>query len=379
MNKILYFQHSGAKAGAPISLLLLIKFLNRDLFDPYLACISDGPMIETYKETLPDRFILAKGIYPFHGSTVMEMTPKLFIRNFLRLPQSIVSSYLFLRKHKPDIIHLNSSCLFSIAIASKYLRKDTKVICHLREPLRKNSLSGKIIRFFCNKFVDSFVAIDSYSAETMMTKKEIEVIPNVVDFSSFKPGLKNDLFKTKFFSIPESNFVLLFLARIAESNGVLPLLEDFQFIQSRFPVFSLVLAGFKPNSNGDTYENRVIQAVKKQDNVYTLEFSLDTPNIIAGCNIMIVPFTEPHFARCIIEACAMGIPSIGKDIEGVNDLIIHGETGFVYNTAEELLYYLKLLYQDLDLYNKMSKNCIELANSKFNPITNTNRIMKFYS
>jgi len=41
---------------------------------------------------------------------------------------------------------------------------------------------------------------------------------------------------------------------------------------------------------------------------------------------MFCPFTEPHCLGAIIEAAAIGIPTVAADIPGPNELVIHNQT-----------------------------------------------------
>jgi glycosyltransferase involved in cell wall biosynthesis len=55
----------------------------------------------------------------------------------------------------------------------------------------------------------------------------------------------------------------------------------------------------------------------------------DIPNILAASACLVFPSSVPHFARPIIEAAAMGIPSVASDLGGPRELIVHGETGLL--------------------------------------------------
>ena len=45
-TKILYLSHSARLAGAEISLLTLLRHLDRVLFDPVLVLPSEGPLLD---------------------------------------------------------------------------------------------------------------------------------------------------------------------------------------------------------------------------------------------------------------------------------------------------------------------------------------------
>ena len=63
------------------------------------------------------------------------------------------------------------------------------------------------------------------------------------------------------------------------------------------------------------------------------------------------------FGVVVAEAMSIGLPVIVSDSTGAADLINHGENGFIVKTdsEEEISYYLKLLNNDLELREKISK------------------------
>jgi glycosyltransferase involved in cell wall biosynthesis len=46
-------------------------------------------------------------------------------------------------------------------------------------------------------------------------------------------------------------------------------------------------------------------------------------------DFIVFPAGSPHFPRPVIEAAALGRPAIGTDVGGVNECIVHRETGLL--------------------------------------------------
>ena len=57
-----------------------------------------------------------------------------------------------------------------------------------------------------------------------------------------------------------------------------------------------------------------------------MPFRSDIIDVIRSAEIMFCPFTEPHCLGAIIEAAAIGIPTVAADIPGPNELVIHNQT-----------------------------------------------------
>jgi glycosyltransferase involved in cell wall biosynthesis len=55
----------------------------------------------------------------------------------------------------------------------------------------------------------------------------------------------------------------------------------------------------------------------------------DIPALLAASACLVFPSSVPHFARPVIEAAAMGVPSVASDLGGPRELIVDGETGLL--------------------------------------------------
>ena len=60
----------------------------------------------------------------------------------------------------------------------------------------------------------------------------------------------------------------------------------------------------------------------------------DVPDILAASDCVVFPSTVPHFARPIIEAAAMGVPSVASNLGGPQELVADGETGLLVHPRD---------------------------------------------
>ncbi len=374
-KKILYIHHDNGNSGASRSLSFLLDKLDTEKYEGKLNCIFNGPVLDLFKNK-PVKLIIKRGIFPFHGSTVTGMKLKLFLNNFVRIPQTLFSAYSLIKKHKPDLIHLNSSSLFMVAFVSKLMNKNIKVICHLREPLLKYSLSAKIIRQMNYLFADHFIAIDNFTGASMKTKSNIDVVYNAVNFNEYNPGIKSNIIREEL-GLKEDAVLFLYLARIAKCNGALELLKVANKLTKNYPQFHFILCGLKDNPV-DSYSKKVLAQAKDNSNIHLMKFRTDIPSLIAGADILMVPFTQPHFARSIVEASAMGKPTIGANVGGVNELLITNKTGFLYDNETELYDFCVKLGNDKNLQTVMGNSALEFAKTNFDNAISSKRVFEIY-
>ncbi|WP_162344222.1 glycosyltransferase family 4 protein [Cyclobacterium salsum] len=364
--KVLYVHHSGIYSGASKSLSYVIKNLDKFKYIPYLLNIERGPVNIIFK-LLPVLLMQSKGIRPFHGSTVVQKSLKLFIRNWVFLIPSIIRANILVRRINPDLIHLNSSCLFVFAIVARWNK--IKVICHLREPLR-NGIWGAPIRFFCQRFVDGFISICKNDLDSMKFSKNFnipcKVIYNFVE--TVEMDKKSNFLKSEL-GIKSGDIVFLYLARFASFNGWKKLISMGEKLVNEHPNFHFVLVGAQKES--DFIYNR-------KKNFYILPFKQDVTSILLCSDIFVCPFTEPHFARGVIEASASGLPVIGSNIGGVDELVIHNETGYLYSSEKEFINYAIELGANENLRKKMGMSGRLLSEKRFNLEKNLKSTYEFY-
>ncbi|MEO6218808.1 MAG: glycosyltransferase family 4 protein [Ginsengibacter sp.] len=374
-KKILYVHHDNGNSGASRSLSFLLEKLDPTKYEAKINCIFNGPVVNLFKDK-PVEIIERKGIYPFHGSTVTGMGIKLFLENFAKIPSSIITSIKLIRKNKPDLIHINSSSLFIVAFVAKLCNMKIKIVCHVREPLLRHSISASIIKYMNYFFVDHFIAIDHYTGSSMKTRGNINIVYNSVDFNEYNSLLKSNIIR-KELGIKENDIIFLYLARIAKCNGALELIRVANKLQKNHHNYHFILIGLKANPN-DSYSKMVISEAQKNHNVHLMTFRNDVPALIADADILIAPFTQPHFARSIIEASAIAKPVIGANVGGVNELVVRDETGFLYDNDTELYNYCIELGENKNLRFEMGSSAFDFAKKNFDNNVNTTKVFEIY-
>ena len=328
MKKILYVHHGSADGGAPRSLSFLIDKIPNDKYSADFLCMSDREGNSELFQNKVDHFYFEHYMTSFNGSTVCDIRGFDEIVQLIKTPITIFNTKRYLKESKPDIVHINSTCLWPVAKAVKKFDSNIKVICHIREPL-VNSYSGKKIRKQCERYVDGFVAIDRFDAESMnIDFGRIEIIYNFVNFDTYNTKNKSKVLYDEL-GIHEDNVILLYLARLGSFNGAFEMVNaSVEYLKSNKRVH-LCVVGVEDIS--DDYTKKVIDAAQNLQNIHFMPFRKDVPDVIASSDIMIVPFVEPHFARSIIEAAAMGVPSLASNIGGLQELVVDGETGMLFD------------------------------------------------
>jgi glycosyltransferase involved in cell wall biosynthesis len=178
----------------------------------------------------------------------------------------------------------------------------------------------------------------------------VQIIPNGVDTNLFYP--LDDLRRNK-----NNTFEFLFVGRFQPQKNLFFLLDRFAELhtQNSMP-FILHLVGDGPLKID--LQNHAEQ-LGLQDKIvwygWVNKERLRTLYLSADC--FLNPSLYEGMPNTVLEAMACGLPVIASDIPGNNDLVRHGETGFLFdlNSPNECVGVLKTLLEDSELAISMGK------------------------
>jgi len=123
--------------------------------------------------------------------------------------------------------------------------------------------------------------------------------------------------------IPKDAVVLLFVGRIVKDKGVIELVEAFKYKASNVYLLMVGPQELSHKELGIELDSDLNQKI-----IFT--GYTDVPEqYMAISNVLCIPSYREGFGTVVIEAAAMGIPTIGTNIYGLSDAIVDGETGIL--------------------------------------------------
>lgn len=276
-------------------------------------------------------------------------------------------------KHKFDIVHSTTpkAGLLS-AIAAFFTR--TPVRLHtwtgqpwvtLKGPIRWFSrLADKLIGTLSTRcYADSKSQRRFLVDEKIIAPEKISVIGHGslagVDLNRFdsrqwsvasKRQLKQDL------SINPDSKVLIFIGRVTRDKGIFELLSAFrELLHLGYDVDLLLVGPLDQDCGG--METINIDDIKQSQRTHYIGYTECPERYLSISDILCLPSYREGFSTIVIQAAAMGIPTIGTNINGLTDPVINGETGILVSPrdVQALLESLKKLLGDPDLAERMGK------------------------
>ena len=183
-----------------------------------------------------------------------------------------------------------------------------------------------------------------------------------VDLSRFSPQRFNEDFKVKLresLNIKEGVFVLIFIGRLIKDKGIYELLEAFEAMLENNKNVNLIILG--PMEERDNAF--LLNIIHKLPEIHWLGNVEEPEQYLSITDILCLPSYREGFGTVVIEAAAMGVPTIGTEIPGLIDAIEDGVTGVLVpkQNVEKYSQSLKALLENQDLLQKMKvsarKNC----------------------
>ena len=309
----------------------------------------------------------------------IELTRKITILKDLK---ALWNMYIFLKAEKPLIVHSHTPKAGTIGmIAAKLARVPHRLHTVAGLPLLEETgvkrkllnIVEKITYWAATKIYPNSKGLKQIILnEKFCSKEKLKVIAN-----GSSNGIKSSLFDPQLFTseekqklrhelkIQENDFVFIFIGRLVSDKGINELIEAFSQIQLTYSNSKLLLIGELENEL-DPLKAISLEKINNSNTILFLHYQKDVRPFLSISNCLVFPSYREGFPNVVMQAGAMGLPSIVSDINGCNEIISPNMNGLIIPTknVKELIKSMKILISD--------KNKTELmaSNSRSNIINN---------
>jgi starch synthase (maltosyl-transferring) len=150
------------------------------------------------------------------------------------------------------------------------------------------------------------------------------VIPNGIDPRPFESATRLSRVEI---GVPETAHLALYVGRLDLQKGLPDLLDAAQRLVNARPNWHLALAG-----DGPTRSWLVAQIDNRKGlcgRVHWLGSRNDIPSLLKTADVLVLPSLWEGMPNAVLEAMAASRPVIGTAVEGTEDLIVPGKTGWL--------------------------------------------------
>ena len=195
-----------------------------------------------------------------------------------------------------------------------------------------------------------------------ITRKPIKVLGygNVmgIDMERYKPA--------EHVSEDKHGFTFVFVGRIVRDKGINELVSAFDRLHREHGDVRLVLVGPREDDL-DPVLPETLERISQGDGIEAVGRQPDVRTFYAEADALVFPSYREGFPNVVIEAGAMGLPSIVTDINGAREIIIDGKNGVIVPPRDERALYeaMKCFIEQPDLVKSLAANARPLIASRF--------------
>jgi glycosyltransferase involved in cell wall biosynthesis len=218
----------------------------------------------------------------------------------------------------------------------------------VRVPLRIHIFTGQVwatktgFSRFLLKCIDCLIAhlttsniVDSPSQRQFLLSENVIALTKSIVFSKgsisgvdvdrFKPNDKARVNIRQQFHVGNDEVLFLFVGRLTRDKGVLDLAEAF----SQLPIGDAHLFFVGPDEK--SMQDEIMRITEKCSKyVHFLGHTNAPESYMATADVLCLPSYREGFGSVVIEAAAVGIPTIASRIYGITDAVVDGETGLLH-------------------------------------------------
>lgn len=158
----------------------------------------------------------------------------------------------------------------------------------------------------------------------------------------------------------------IFVGRLVKSKGINELIDAFTKLNVQYSRTRLLLVG-PYEENLDPLEPEALAEIENNNAIEAVGPQKDVRPWLAASDVFVFPSYREGFPNVVIEAGAMGLPSIVTDINGSREIIIDGKNGIIIppRQSEILRQAMGIFVKDADLARNLSRDARSLIASRY--------------
>ena len=338
-------------------------------------------------------------VHENEGIAVEAITMSRKITPFQDL-KSLWEMWNFLRKEKPQIVHTHTPKAGIIGMLAARLagvphRLHTVAGLPLMEA---TGIKRKILNFVEKLTYSSATRVypnskglyDFILQNHFTQSNKLKIIANGssngINTTFFSPAQVSEIEKVALrekLNIQPDDFVFVFVGRIVSDKGINELIKAFSELQAagnnELTGIKLLLVGGL-ESDLDPLNPETLAEINQNKDIISVGFQQDVRSFFAIADALVFPSYREGFPNVVMQAGAMGLPSIVSDINGCNEIIIEGENGLIIpsKNVEKLKEKMLTLAKDKNLYTKLKGNSRRMIENRYEQSVVWNALLEEY-
>jgi glycosyltransferase involved in cell wall biosynthesis/serine acetyltransferase len=265
------------------------------------------------------------------GIGVSEFNPEGRLVGLAGIRQ-IIRLIAFLRRHRVDVFQSHDLYSTLLGVPAAWLARVPVIISSRRDLAswwwytRRNRRILRHVQNFSSRIIANSQAVEDFLVrEDGFDRRQIRVVRNGVDFKRFAnaSGDREKLFP----NLGREDRLIAVVANMnVKSKGHSDLIAAGQEICQEFP-------GAKFLCIGDGIERRELERTVEELRLHNHFLFLgrrdDVPNILACCDLFVLPSWAEGLPNSVLEAMAAGVPVVATRVGGIPEIIADGVGGLL--------------------------------------------------
>ena len=236
----------------------------------------------------------------------------------------------------------------------------TKVIPEgngVKMALEHDHITKKPLKVVLNGNING-IDTEYFSVESVARVDETQ--PTPTDVANKRAAIRESL------GLSADDFAFVFVGRIVGDKGMNELAACMRQLQGSHPKCKLILVG-RFETEFDPLDNGIEDFFKSASNVVYVGYQKDVRPYFLAANALVFPSYREGFPNVVMQAGAMGLPSIVTDINGCNEIVTDGINGKIIppRDSEALLKMMENFLDDLTATNSMARNARAIIQSRY--------------
>lgn len=204
-------------------------------------------------------------------------------------------------------------------------------------------------------------------------KNKIHYIQNGVDLSEVEAQRTTNPSTEK----SSSRKIIGFIGQLISRKNVFDILDIFNSLAVKHPDIELQIIGDGEQRHELEY---YAAQLSHQDKVNFMGFRDDRLEILKDFDLFVMTSAMEGIPRCLMEACAMGIPVAAYNIPGIDQLITHQKTGLLAEPRDKdtLLQYWEDIITDQALAKRLAENARQFVTKNYSAKRMADQYLELY-
>jgi glycosyltransferase involved in cell wall biosynthesis len=301
---------------------------------------------------------------------------------------SVYKLYRFFKKQKPFIVHTHTPKAGTVGmLAAKLAGVPHRLHTIAGLPLLEATGSKRKLLNFVEKvtylcatkiYPNSFGLNTIIIQEKFCSSDKLKVLGNgstngidTAFFNAEKFPLNERVNLKQKLEILPNDFVFIFVGRLVSDKGINELVKAFKKVEDQKSKVEnknskLLLVG-SLETELDPLLPETLYEIQMNPNIISVGYQNDVRPYFAISAALVFPSYREGFPNVVMQAGAMGLPSIVTNINGCNEIIEEGKNGIIISVkdSEVLAQAMEKLMEDNFSYAKMQNNARALIVSRY--------------